>query len=202
MVTGASPLTLASASPRRRELLARLGLPFRVSPVSVAEAPLQGEAPAATARRLALLKLRSARRLTDPSVTLAADTVVGLEGVALGKPRDPEEARRMLRRLRARAHLVHTGVAVGAPGLELCEVETTRVRMRPYTEEELERYVATGDPLDKAGAYAIQDADFHPVLALEGSYTNVVGLPLPLTARLLGAAGLPARRDDTLERPL
>ena len=201
MLSVDSPLVLASASPRRRELLSLLGVRFDLLPVDVLEVVERGEAPAETARRLALLKLRSAVRLLPEAVVLAADTVVDLDGEALGKPRDVEDAVRMLQALRGRAHLVHTGVSLGWCAREESVVATTEVVMRPYTDGEIERYVASGEPMDKAGAYAIQDAGFRPVRRIRGSYTNVVGLPLSATARLLQLTGIEVVYDESLEGP-
>lgn len=186
---------LASASPRRRELLARLGVAFEVRPVDVVEEVVAGESPADAARRIALLKLDDARARWPEAVVLAADTVVDLEGVVLGKPVSGADAVRMLRGLRGREHAVHTAVALGAPGFRESTIATARVRMRAYTDDEIATYVATGDPLDKAGAYAIQHPVFRPAVALQGPYSAVVGLPLEATARLLRRARVPVAWD-------
>jgi len=151
---------LASASPRRRELLAGLGLRFAVRAAAVDESPLRGETPAACVRRLAAAK--AAARAGAGELVLAADTVVVLDGRMLGKPRDPADARRMLGSIAGREHTVLTGVALhegargGARGRRESAVETTRVRMAPMDAAEIAWYVATGEPLDKAGAYAVQ----------------------------------------------
>ena len=187
------PVVLASASPRRRELLARAGVRFEVVPSSVEERPLAGEGPRALALRLAREKaLDVARRFpaSPRRLVLGADTVVVLEDSAFGKPADGEETLKMLRRLAGRAHRVLTAVAlVETDRLEprsVC-VESTVV-MRPATEAELRAYVATGEPLDKAGAYAAQGEGRRLVERIEGSETNVIGLPMEETLALLRAA--------------
>jgi septum formation protein len=191
-------LILASASPRRRELLARLGLPFEVRPSGLEEVLTPGIPPPALATTLAQAKARDvASRLRavglTPALILGADTLVVLDGRPLGKPISPEDARRMLRLLRGRSHEVVTAVTLllEAPGgWETTETVTSRVYMRVYTDPEVDAYVATGEPDDKAGAYAVQGAGAHLVARVEGCYTNVVGLPLGTTARLLRGFGL------------
>ena len=190
-------LVLASASPRRREILALLGVPFETLAVDVPEQPCLGESAAALAERLAREKAEAAARLVPDAVIVAADTVVVFEGQVLGKPADPATARAMLRQLRGRPHEVMTGVVVlDAAALQgsnrlVSEVVTTRVHMRNFSDTEIDAYVASGDPLDKAGAYGIQHIGFHPVARIEGCYLNVVGLPLCTTIRLLRAVGYP-----------
>lgn len=188
-------LILASTSPRRHELLARLGLPFEIVPVAVPENPLSGETPGQTATRLALAKAHAAlARLPREThaLIIAADTVVVYRGQLLGKPETPEAAVAMLRRLRGKIHRVISAVAVldSQSGRTRVRTETTRVRLRPLSDEEIRRYVATGDPLDKAGAYAIQNRTFHPVESIQGCYSNVVGLPLCALAEELGEFGV------------
>lgn len=183
-------LVLASSSPRRKELLAGLGVSYSVYKPQVDETPRVGEPPLAYVARLALEKAQAvATQVQGEGVVLAADTVVILaadtigvdaQGEILGKPADANEARAMLRALRGRDHLVVTAFVLlplngGEPIQQL--VKTT-VTMRDYTDEEIEAYIATGDPFDKAGSYAIQHPEFRPVAALNGSYTNVVGLPV------------------------
>lgn len=189
-------LVLASGSPRRRELLARLGVEFEVRPTETDEQPLPGEAPAALARRLALAKARAAARPGE--IALGADTDVALDGEIFGKPRDAAEARRMLRRLAGRAHQVWSGVALvegGAEGREAVEVVRSDVRFRELSDDEIAAYAASGEPLDRAGAYAIQGGAAPFVAELAGELDNVVGLPLAATARLLARFGLlPAAR--------
>jgi len=188
-------LILASASPRRRELLALLGLDFTVWPTAVGEEPLTHERPAALALRLALAKARSAfceacAAMPDRQLVIASDTVVALGDEPLGKPRDAAEAAIMLRRLRGRVHQVHTAVALLGPTGCVSEVALTSVRMRRYSERELAAYVASGDPLDKAGAYAIQHPVFRPVREYWGCYANVMGLPLCHLTRCLRGFGI------------
>jgi MAF protein len=184
-------LILASASPRRRELLARLGVPFEVRPVSVIEEAGSAN-PAIVASRLARMKAEAARLAEPEAPVLAADTVVVHDGAILGKPRDAEEARRTLRRLRGRSHRVITAVAVIPRGgrAALLRHPETEVTMRRYTDVEIEASIARGDPFDKAGGYAIQDELLRPVQSHEGCYCNVVGLPLWTTEELLRRAGL------------
>ncbi|MBI2910000.1 MAG: septum formation protein Maf [Chloroflexi bacterium] len=181
-------VVLASASPRRRELLAALGVPFETLPSEVEEPPFKlGEDPGAFAERLALEKALSVRQ--PGSIVIGADTLVYLDGESLAKPGDATEAREMLQRLRNREHLVITGLAVVNETQQTCHV-TTRVRMRDYTDDEIDTYVASGDPLDKAGAYAIQNVAFHPVASIVGCYQNVVGLPLCALVKMLRRTGV------------
>lgn len=183
-------LILASASPRRRELLGRICPAFTVVPADVDESLDPGPV-AAAVERLALRKARAVAAGARDAVVLAADTVVVVDGVVLGKPAGPDEARAMLRRLRGRVHEVVTGVAVvDAAGREASLSVTTRVLMAAYSDATLHAYAASGAPLDKAGAYAIQDRDGALVDGLAGSYTNVVGLPLEATRRLLEGFGV------------
>jgi septum formation protein len=189
------PLVLASASPRRRELLARVGVRFEVTPADVPEQARPGEPPAEVARRLAREKARAvARRIgpAPPRWVLGADTIVVIDGEVLGKPDDPEHALGLLQRLVGRRHRVVTGVAlVASDTLEERDlVVESQVRMRAADEGELRAYVATGEPLDKAGAYAAQGAGRWLIEAIEGSETNVIGLPLDETLALLRAAGV------------
>ena len=185
------PYVLASQSPRRRELLSWLALPFCAAAADVDETPLPGEAPVALAVRLAEAKARALEVDTPARFILAADTVVALDGVSLGKPADPAEARAILAALRGKEHAVHTGVALRAPrtGHLWLRCVTTRVTMRAYSEADIAAYIATGDPFDKAGAYAIQHAGFDPVACLERCYANVVGLPLCAVLALLAQSG-------------
>jgi septum formation protein len=190
-------LILASASPRRQELLARLGLPFEVWPSGLEETLVPGVPASSLVTALARAKAREvADRLRaaggEPAVILGADTLVVLDGRPLGKPASPEDARGMLRALRGRPHQVVTAVALSeVPGdREAVEAVTSDVVMRPYSDAEIEAYVATGEPDDKAGAYAVQGVGGHLVARVDGCYTNVVGLPLGTTARLLRGFGL------------
>ncbi len=185
-------LVLASASPRRRDLLSRLGIPFDVRPTEVAEEAGKDADPLRLARRLARVKAESARLSIPGAPVLAADTVVALDGAILGKPADAGEARRMLRWLRARSHRVITAVAVLPAGRSsaLVRHSVTEVRMRAYSDAEMEASIARGDPFDKAGAYAIQDELFHPAESYDGCYCNVVGLPLWPAIQLLKRVGV------------
>ncbi len=194
MSEGSYRLILASASPRREELLHQLGVPFAVVPSDLPEEVPPGP-PEESVRALALAKARAVAGRVGTGVVLGADTVVVLSGTVLGKPRDTEEARRMLRALRGRSHAVVTGVAlVEAPARrEISEAVVTRVRMGQYGEEEIEAYLGTGEPYDKAGAYAIQGAGGRLVARVEGCYTNVIGLPLSTTRRLLVEWGILTR---------
>lgn len=185
-------LLLSSQSPRRREMLAWLGLPAGLTHADVDEAPHNGEQPSTTAVRLAIAKVHAAESPDNDVWILGADTVVDLDGVALGKPADPAEARAMLHQLRERSHAVHTGVALYQPRTRrLCaRCVTSTVQMRAYTDAEIEAYVHTHDPMDKAGAYAIQNDAFHPVAHVDRCYANVVGFPLCAIAALLESWGL------------
>ena len=190
-------LILASASPRRRELLSRLGLPFEVRPSGIDEVLTREVDAPALATALARAKARDiadqVRAAGDgPVLILGADTLVVLDGRPLGKPGSRDEARAMLRALRGRSHEVVTAVAlIEVPGgREVTETVTSRVLMRPYGDPEIDAYVATGEPDDKAGAYAVQGVGGQLVARVEGCFENVVGLPLETTARLLRRFGL------------
>jgi septum formation protein len=178
---------LASASPRRRELVALLGLPIRAEAAEVGEVPLDDETPSDTAARLAVSKARAVALCHPDALVVGCDTVVALQNRVLGKPADAAEARAMLSHLRNRWHEVYTGVALVGRGHEVIQVARTAVRMRDYTDVEMDAYVASGDPLDKAGAYAIQQPAFGPVASWEGCYANVMGLPLCHVVRALRA---------------
>jgi septum formation protein len=185
-------IVLASGSPRRRELLAVLGVPFVVRATNVDETPRNLEVPEALVLRLALLKAR--RAAGDGETALGADTEVAVDDRPLGKPGDAAAARAMLAALSGRTHEVWTGLAIvdrrAGRVRETARAVRTEVRFRPLTGEEIDRYVATGEPLDRAGAYAIQGGAGRFVQALEGSWTNVVGLPLEELAALLAELGL------------
>lgn len=178
--SGIRRLILASASPRRRQLLALLGLPFVVKAADIDETPFPGEAPTEMVLRVAQAKAHAIPNVRPDELVIAADTTVVLDGQTLGKPVDPDDAVRMLRRLRNRDHLVYTGLAVWHPASRcmIAELGQSVVWMRPYTGTEIAAYVATGDPMDKAGAYAIQHPDFQPVDRVDGCWLNVMGLPL------------------------
>ncbi|MEJ7652844.1 MAG: Maf family protein [Chloroflexia bacterium] len=181
---GRLQLVLASKSPRRAVLLRTLGVPFVVRASEAAEELLDGELAWSAARRLAFAKLHATPRESPDEVVLAADTVVDLEGRPMGKPLDGRDACSMLAALSNRSHRVHTAVAVGGSGRTVLGVATTLVSMRRFTSEEIEAYVATGARWTRRPA--VQDEAFHTVREWQGSYTNIVGLPLELTARLLG----------------
>lgn len=183
-------LILASASPRRRQLLAALGLRFTIDVADIDERKTGQEAPAAHVRRLAEEKARTVAARHPHDVVLAADTIVVYRNRILGKPHDAANARAMLRSLRQAPHQVMTAVAAAWSGNLISELDVSTVIMRAYTGAEIAAYIASGDPFDKAGAYAIQHPEFSPVARLEGCYAGVMGLPLAVTARLLTAAGL------------
>lgn len=203
-------LVLASNSPRRRELLALGGWSFNTRPTEVDESQRPGEAPGTYVLRLAESKARTCA--ASPKIRgmisahedltiLAADTAVVDGKAILGKPKDMAEAVEMLRRLRSRTHQVQTGIAVmrmsdGNLGTDLC---VTDVPMRAYSEEEIDTYVATGDPLDKAGAYAIQHPKFHPVKMMSGCYASVMGLPLCHLTRTLRQIDIAPKTDISAE---
>ncbi len=181
-------LVLASNSPRRKDLLALGGWKFEILISDADESLLADEAPRDYVRRLAAEKARASSARADASqVVVAADTTVVDGNAILGKPADPSEAKQMLRQLRGRIHQVYTGIAVlrVRDGNLLTDVCVTDVPMRNYSDEEIEAYVQTGDPLDKAGAYAIQHANFQPVASMQGCYASVMGLPMCHVTRLL-----------------
>jgi len=182
-------LVLASASPRRALILKKLGLRFRVAVADVDESMAPGEDAAAAAERLARSKAQAiAARETLP--VLAADTLVVCDGRALGKPASAEDAARMLRELAGRDHEVVTGVCLVASGVVRSGLEKTRVSIAPMRDAEIARYVATGEPMDKAGAYHIDGLGAVFVSGVSGSPSNVAGLPVRLVARLCAEAGL------------
>lgn len=168
-----------------------LGLPYTVVAPDVDETVLPDETPPATVLRLARLKAETVARLHPDAVVLACDTTVALGNEVVGKPVDAADAVAILRRLAGGQHRVYSGVAVARGGQMWDEVVGTDIVMRAYTDAEIDAYVATGDPLDKAGAYAVQHPVFAPVARLVGCYANVVGLPLCAAQRLLRQAGLP-----------
>ena len=184
-----SALVLASGSPRRRELLERLGFQLEVVPPGVDESPRQHEDPRDYVLRLAREKAERVSARREASLVLAADTSVVLGSEILGKPRDGPEAAAMLSRLSGRDHRVLTGVAAAMNGSAEAVAVETKVFFRSLTSEEIRWYVESGEPLDKAGAYAIQGLGAAFVRAIEGSVSNVVGLPLVETLELLAARG-------------
>jgi septum formation protein len=181
-------LILASASPRRRELLAQIALPHTVEPAQIDESRRDGEPAVDYVRRLALEKASAIALRRPDAAILAADTTVVLDGDVLNKPSDVHEAEAMLRALAGRTHQVHTGIAVLHAGAARTHVESTAVTFTSIPGDELAAYLATGDSLDKAGAYGIQGYAARWIKGIEGDFFNVVGLPLAATVRLLREA--------------
>ena len=180
-------LILASASPRRRELLTAAGFVFDVDPVDVDETRQSNELPAAYVERVARLKAAEGARRHPDAMVLAADTAVVLGDEVFGKPVDGADARRMLHALRGRAHEVLTGIAIVAAGEVRSSVERTTVWFDVVSDADVGAYVESGEPLDKAGAYAIQGLASRFIPRIDGSYSNVVGLPVATVARMLEA---------------
>lgn len=184
------PIILASQSPRRRELLGLYGIPFVVDPSQADEEHVQGTG-AQRVQKLAQLKCAEVAARHPGRMVLAADTLVCVDDEILGKPKDEQDASRMLHLLSGRAHEVHTGVCLRLPdGRQLCGVDTTRVFFLPLSEQSIRRYIATGEPMDKAGAYGIQGRAGIFVSHIEGSPSNAIGLPLGLLTRFLTQAGV------------
>jgi septum formation protein len=190
-VPRSAPLILASASPRRSELLTRAGFRFSVEVADVDESPVAGENPEAYVLRVAREKARvvADRCRETGGIVLAADTTVAADGEILAKPENDLDAIRMLKLLAGRVHDVFTGVVVLAGGRELSEVVPTRVRLLPITMDEILWYVKSGEPMGKAGAYGIQGRAARFVDWIEGSWSNVVGLPVATVYRLLRDLG-------------
>src|SRR5215813_7685650 len=190
-------LILASASPLRRDLLAACSIPFKIIPAMIDEQPLPDEPAAAYVQRLALAKAASVAQHHPETIVLGADTTVTIDGLILGKPQTLDDARRMLHRLCGREHEILTGVAVVAGKMaeragdgSAQVMVASRVLMRHFTAPTIEWYIATGEPVDKAGAYAVQGFGGALVERLAGSYTNAVGLPLTETLSLLRRFGI------------
>ncbi|RKG53750.1 septum formation inhibitor Maf [Corallococcus sp. AB011P] len=181
---------LASASPRRKDLLAQLGLRFTVAAADIDETPMAGEIASDYVLRLAVEKARTVATRHPDAWVLAADTTVALGSELLGKPRDAAEARQMIARLSGRIHEVFTGIAVAGRARD-AQVVRTQVTFRTLSTDEIAWYADTGEPLDKAGAYAIQGKGGFLVHGIEGSHSNVVGLPLGETLALLKRVGMP-----------
>jgi septum formation protein len=179
------PLVLASASPRRSELLRNAGIAFEVDPADIHEEPAGGEAPIDYAQRLARDKARAVFARHPDAVVLGADTVVVVDGHLLEKPANADDAARMLRLLSGRRHQVITGVCLLAADFERTEAEITQVAFVSMSEQEIAEYVASGEPMDKAGAYGIQGIAARWVERIEGDYFNVVGLPVARVFRML-----------------
>ena len=185
-------IILASKSPRRRELLQTMGIEhFEVRPASGPETlPAAGASPAETVKAICAGKAAEAARTAAPDdIVIAADTLVFLDGKPLGKPADQADARRMLRALSGRTHTVWTGVAVSKNGRTDIRAVGTEVRFRPMTDAEIDSYVATGEPMDKAGAYGIQGRGCVYIEGIRGDYFNVMGLPVSTLYTMLQAAG-------------
>jgi septum formation protein len=178
-------LVLASASPRRQELLRSAGIPFEVQPADLSEDPLPGEGARECAGRLAREKALAVARQRPHDCVLGADTVVVVDGQLLGKPSDAADAARMLRLLSGREHQVITGVCLVVSGQSSVASETTLVTLSELTDKEIADYVVSGEPMDKAGAYAIQGIASRWIPRIEGDYSNVVGLPVALVFRML-----------------
>ena len=174
-------MILASASPRRRELLGALGIEFEVRPSNINEDPLPGETPLATQHRITLEKARAAQPIAhnhQPITLIACDTTVLLDGEMLNKPADEAEAWAMLHALRNRAHEVRSCIVIKRGEEEIVDMVSSQVVMRDYGDDEIAAYIATGDPFDKAGSYAVQHPQFHPVAQIRGCPLNVIGLAL------------------------
>ncbi len=194
-------LVLASASPRRQELLRNAGIPFVVQPTDIPEVPRPGEAPRAFAERMAREKALTVFRQRPDDFVLGADTIVIVDAEILGKPRDAADAARMLRLLSGRRHQVTTGVCLVGPqprtenrqletGFEDVRSETTIVTVEVLSDDDIRSYISTGEPMDKAGAYAIQGRASRWISHIEGDYFNVVGLPVSLVYKMLRERGV------------
>jgi nucleoside triphosphate pyrophosphatase len=178
-------LVLASASPRRQELLRAAGIPFEVQPADIVEDPLRDESAKACAERLAREKALAVARQSPQDAVLGADTIVVIDNQILGKPANAADATHMLRMLSGREHQVITGVCLVVGGQCMVSSETTSVTMSALSEKEIADYVATGEPMDKAGAYAIQGIASRWIPRIDGDYSNVVGLPVALVWKML-----------------
>lgn len=186
-------VVLASSSPRRRELLNLIGIAHTVSPADIDETPLPGELPRPHAERLAREKAGVVAEREPNALVIAADTIVIVDGAILGKPQNQAEAESMLRRLSDRGHVVLTAVAVAHGGTVVSDVESVAVTFRELSEADIARYIATGEPMDKAGAYGIQGFGATIVTRIDGDYFAVMGLALGMTVRLMGSVGVEYR---------
>ncbi len=186
------PLILASASPRRHQFMRALGLPFNIHTADIDETPHPQESPSALVRRLSQEKAQAVSKDHPQALVIAADTIVVLDDAILGKPASPAHAKEMLTRLRDRKHSVYSAITLTGPenNVEYTVLNQSIVSMRPCTNAQIDAYIATGDPMDKAGAYAIQHPDFAPVARLNGCYAGVMGLPLTDLADALAAYGI------------
>ena len=188
-------IILASQSPRRRELLTKMGVVYDIEPSNFDEQLDDSRSPETVACELALGKAMAVATLHPDSLVIGSDTIVTLDGKQLEKPHDGDEAKEMLKTLAGKANEVSTGVAVVciADGIRLVDADTTRVRFLPYNEEAVNHYVGTGDPLDKAGAFGIQSGAAPLISHIEGHYDTVVGLPTKLLSSLLARVGVDAK---------
>jgi 23S rRNA (uracil1939-C5)-methyltransferase len=196
-------LVLASASPRRRELLSAMGLPFRAAPARISEELHEGETPETAVARLSLDKALAAASPIDTGYVIGADSLVVLNGRAMGKPADAAEARRMLQELRGTRHQVTTGVTVidASSGRRLTGSVTTDITLRNFTDDEIEESIDSGTPMDKAGAYAVQDQALHPAESWKGCYANIVGLPVCRVVEMLEELGCGLPPQWTMPAP-
>jgi septum formation protein len=179
------PIVLASASPRRQELLKNAGIEFVVKPANIPETRQEGEAPQVFAERMAREKARAVWAGTRNEYVLGADTIVVVDDLVLGKPENEQDAARMLRLLSGRKHQVITGVCLVGINFEDVRSETTTVHFSALSDDDIRAYIATGEPMDKAGAYAIQGMASRWISKIEGDYSNVVGLPVALVLQML-----------------
>jgi septum formation protein len=179
------PIVLASGSPRRQELLRTAGIEFLVKPANIPETRQEGEAPQVFAERMAKEKARAVWAGARDEYVLGADTIVVVDDLVLGKPKDEPDAARMLRLLSDRKHQVITGVCLKGNGFEDIRSETTAVHFSVLSDHDIRAYIATGEPMDKAGAYAIQGMASRWISKIEGDYSNVVGLPVALVLQML-----------------
>jgi septum formation protein len=191
-------LVLASSSPRRRELLAALGLPFEVRPSNCDESVLPGTTAEAAVKELALRKANGVAEVSLDSFVLGSDTVIDLDGMIVGKPADEADAARILRSMRGRVHYVRTAVALVDSRTMRCEVgqAASEVRMREFSDEEIAVYVATGEPLDKAGAYAIQGKGAGLIESVFGDEDTVIGFPMAVVKDLLDRSDVQSQLQD------
>ncbi len=185
-------IILASSSPRRRDLLRQIGVDFDIFPADVNESILAGESPEDYAVRVSFDKVRVVAKKVGEGIIIAADTIVVFKDIILGKPVDSKDAKRMLEMLSGKMHRVISGLAVmnAATGMVMCRTSTTSVWFRNLDEDEVKKYVLSGEPLDKAGAYGIQGKGALLVARIEGCYNNVVGLPLALLDEVLREFGI------------
>ena len=184
-------IILASASPRREQLLKQIGLVFRIIPSEAAEDKIEATLPEQYVQKCALAKAVMIRQQVNPGdIVIGADTVVVLDGVIYGKPRDTADAKRMLANLAGRTHSVWSGLAVLSSSGQITRAVETRVTLTPLSSLQIERYIASGEPMDKAGAYAVQGLGATFVERVDGCYYNVVGLPLQTLAQILATLGV------------